>query len=281
VRAAHRKTIFNTGETNTMNADNKMDWAKLLAEAITEPGKISDAYRRFHGYSLGNRFWAFIQCTLRGITPGPLATFNRWKDLGRTVQKGQKAISLCMPVTCKRKQTDEAGNETEASFQFFFIKNNWFVLAQTEGQDYTPEPRPEWNETRALEILNITKVPFASMNGNAQGYAAPARQISVSPLAVNPFKTLFHELAHITLGHVEALTLTDGEHVERNIMEVEAESVAMLCCASLELPGVEYSRGYIQSWAQGQRISDKSAQRIFSAADKILRAGMVEKPETA
>lgn len=119
------------------------------------------------------------------------------------------------------------------------------------------------------------------MNGNAQGYAAPDRQISVSPLAVNPFKTLFHELAHITLGHVEALTLTDGEHVERNIMEVEAESVAMLSCASFELPGVEYSRGYIQSWAQGQPISDKSAQRIFSAADKILRAGMVqEKPET-
>lgn len=77
-----------------MKADDKMDWAKLLAEAITEPGKIRDAYRRFNGYSLGNRFRAFIQCTSRGITPGPLATFNRRKDLGRTVQKGQKVIPL-------------------------------------------------------------------------------------------------------------------------------------------------------------------------------------------
>lgn len=100
-----------------------------------------------------------------------------------------------MPVTCKRKQTDEAGNETEASFQFFVIKNNWFVLAQTEGQDYTPEPIPEWNETRALAVLNITKVPFASMNGNAQGYAAPDRQISVSPLGYKSIQMLFHELA--------------------------------------------------------------------------------------
>lgn len=260
-----------------MNADKKMEWGKLLAEAITEPGKISDAYRRFHGFSLGNRLWALIQCLSRGITPGPLATFNRWKDLGRTVQKGQKAISLCKPVTCKRKHTDEAGTETEASFQLFVIKNEWFVLAQTEGQDYTPEPLPEWNEAQALEVLNITKVPFASMNGNAQGYAAPDRQISVSPLAVHPFKTLFHELAHITLGHVEALTLSDGEHVERNIMEVEAESVAMLCCASLDLPGVEHSRGYIQSWAEGQPISDKSAQRIFASAEKILKAGTIER----
>ncbi len=265
-----------------MSTENKMDWAKLLTEAITEPGKVSDAYRRFHGYSLGNRFWALMQCVARGITPGPLATFNRWKQLGRTVQKGQKAISLCMPVTCKRTHTDEAGNETEGTFQLFMIKKNWFVLSQTEGQDYTPEPLPEWNEAQALSVLNINKVPFAIMNGNAHGYAAPNRTISVSPLATHPFKTLLHELAHITLGHVEALTLSDGEHMERNIMEVEAESVAMLCCASLQLPGVEYSRGYIQSWAKGQPISDKSAQRIFSAADKILKAGIVqEEPETA
>ncbi len=51
------------------------------------------------------------------------------------------------------------------------------------------------------------------------------------------------------------------------------EPVAMLCCASLGLPGVEYSRGDIQSWAQGQPISDKSVQRIFAASDKILKAG--------
>jgi hypothetical protein len=31
--------------------------------------------------------------------------------------------------------------------------------------------------------------------------------------------------------------------------------------------------GYIQHWGQGQAISERSAQRIFRAADKILRAG--------
>jgi hypothetical protein len=61
-------------------------------------------------------------------------------------------------------------------------------------------------------------------------------------------------------------------------MEVEAESVAMLCCASLGMPGIEYPRAYIQSWAQGESISDKSAQRIFGAADKILKAGTAECP---
>lgn len=257
-----------------MQTTNKIEWAKLLAEAIDEPGKISDAYRRFHGYSLGNRLWAMVQCTLRGIVPGPMASFNRWKELGRQVKKGEKAICLCMPVTGKRK--DEDGNETESTYQLFVLKNNWFVLAQTEGQEYTPEPLPEWNEARALEGLNITKAPFDLMDGNVQGYAAPDRTISVSPIAVNAFKTLFHELGHVLLGHIEAKALTDTEQIPHNVMEVEAESVAMLCCASLGLPGVEYSRGYIQSWAKGQPISDKSAQRIFAAADKLLKAGTEE-----
>jgi hypothetical protein len=42
----------------------------------------------------------------------------------------------------------------------------------------------------------------------------------------------------------------------------------------LGLPGLIESRGYIQSWLSGSEITDKSAQRIFGAADKILKAGI-------
>jgi hypothetical protein len=54
---------------------------------------------------------------------------------------------------------------------------------------------------------------------------------------------------------------------------MEAEGVSLLCCEALRLPGAEYSRGYIQSWGQGQAFTERSAQRIFRAADQILRAG--------
>jgi hypothetical protein len=60
----------------------------------------------------------------------------------------------------------------------------------------------------------------------------------------------------------------------RNLRECEAESVALLCCAALELPGIEYSRGYIEAWwGKGNLIPEKSAQRILKVADQILRAG--------
>ena len=49
----------------------------------------------------------------------------------------------------------------------------------------------------------------------------------------------------------------------------EAEAVALLCCAALELPGVECCRGYIQSWwGAGNPIPERSAQRILKACSK-------------
>ena len=83
-------------------------FAQLLEHAVNEPGILSSAYRQFHGYSLGNQMAAAYQCTLRGIAPGPLNTFNGWKALGRSVQSGQKALSLCMPIVAKSKAAADA-----------------------------------------------------------------------------------------------------------------------------------------------------------------------------
>ena len=76
-----------------------VSWAALLQEAVSKPGYIHEAYSRFHNYSLGNQLLALFQCLVRGIQAGPLATFPRWKELGRHVKKGEKALTLCMPLT--------------------------------------------------------------------------------------------------------------------------------------------------------------------------------------
>src|ERR1700676_3028397 len=86
---------------------NTPQFAELLSRALTEPGVVSRAYSAFHGYSLGNQILAFVQCAERGIPPGPIATFMGWKDKGRYVRKGEKAIVLCMPVTCKRTPAEQ------------------------------------------------------------------------------------------------------------------------------------------------------------------------------
>jgi antirestriction protein ArdC len=264
-------------QKETGNGKAMVSWAALLDQAVTRPGFIHEAYSRFHNYSLGNQLLALLQCHQRGIPPGPLATFPRWKDLGRYVRKGEKALTLCMPLTCKRTRTvaTEDGTEREEAFVYthFTYKAHWFVLSQTDGAEYVPPAIPDWDQAAALKTLNVERVAFEALDGNTQGYAKAGRKIAVSPLAALPHKTLFHELAHVVLCHCDDEKFSESETWSRDVREVEAEAVALLCCESLGLDGADYSRGYIQSWSHGQPITERSAQRIFHAADQILRAG--------
>lgn len=251
-------------------------FTELLSRATTDPGVLSAAYTAFHNYSLGNILLAAWQCAERGLAFGPIASFNRWKELGRHVVKGSKAIELCMPVTCKRAVANEAGDEETATFTRFVFRRNWFVLAQTDGAAYEAHAVPGWDKTRALEALDVTEVPFSYPDGNCQGYAM-ARTVAVSPVAANGAKTLFHEIAHVIIGHTSEGQMVDGERTARDIRELEAEGTAMLVCAALGLPGLEDSRGYIQHWVgAGFEIPEASARKIFKAADAILKAGRVE-----
>src|SRR5207245_3093530 len=129
-------------QKETGNGKPMVSWAALLNEAITKPGYIHEAYSRFHNYSIGNQLLALFQCLQRGIQPGPLATFPKWKEVGRYVKKGERALMLCMPMTCKRTRTvlAEDGIEKEEVFPFthFAYKFHCFVLAETEGSEYVP-----------------------------------------------------------------------------------------------------------------------------------------------
>jgi len=263
-------------DTKPTERHEEIQFRQLLEEAVSKPGTLMQAYSMFWNYSLGNQILALIQANRRGIPLGPIASFNRWKELGRHVKRGEKAIELCMPVTMKRtiKEQSADGNETETDvvFKRFVFRRNWFMLAQTDGQAYQAAAIPTWDRTRALRTLEVEEIPFEMLSGNCQGYAK-GRQIAINPLAQMPAKTTFHELAHIELGHT-AEAVHDSETLPRNLREVEAESVALLCLESLGMDGADFCRGYIQNWLAGETIPERSAQRIFAAADKILKAGI-------
>lgn len=180
------------------------DWAMLLIDAVKRPGVISTAYSQFWNYSVGNQLLALFQCLTRKLEPGPINTFIGWRELGRHVKKGEKALTLCMPVSVKVKPA-KAHSEQEVEPQRavrFIYRDRWFVLSQTDGKSYEPTIVPEWNEQLALECLSIQRRALDHLNGNAQGFAS-ADGIAISPIASLPHKTLFHELAHAVLGHCE------------------------------------------------------------------------------
>jgi hypothetical protein len=270
--------------------ESPVSWEVLLREAVEKPGLIHEAYCAFHNYSLGNQMAAAFQCALRDIPIGPLDTFKGWEQKGRRVRRGEKALWLCVPYTCRVQKDGGQENDEEPSragqsraeqsretITGFDWKPRWFTLLQTDNLQsdtvfYREVPPNLYNNNSAMKVLLIEEVPFEHLNGNVQGYAR-ARQVAVSPIAALPHKTLFHEMAHVLLGHTERGECSDEERLPKNLREVEAESVAYLCCENLGLPGGEYSRGYIQHWLQGEEIPESSARRIFSIADKILKAG--------
>jgi hypothetical protein len=263
--------------------ERPLDWAALLADAVRRPGVISNAYVQFWHFSSGNQLLALFQCCSRGIEPGPINTFLGWKACGRSVRKGEKALTLCMPVTGRRRkpvltqtESETADAEPEERFTRFIYRPRWFVLSQTDGEPYVPTALPVWHEDLALATLDIQRIPFKHMNGNVQGYARE-RAVAVSPIAHLPHRTLLHEVAHVILGHTAAQSaFEDDDQTPRTVREVEAEAVALICSESLGLHGAEYSRGYLQHWLGHETISERSAQRIFKAADLILVAGRKE-----
>jgi hypothetical protein len=260
---AHQKANFKK---------DTVDFQALLTQALTQPGQLSTAYKAFHNFSILNQALAFKQCLERGLQVSPLASFNAWKEKGRMVQKGQKEISLFMPLTKKIEAENEQGQTEEKSRTFFALKPHWFVLSQTEGNEVEFPALPAWNLSRALEALDVEKVDFEMMNGNCQGYAT-ARKIAVNPVAAFPLKTAIHEMAHVLLGHTTEADCADSELTPRNIAEVEAEAVAYIVTSILGTPGQESSRAYIQGWLGSEPITDLSIRKIFACADKIMKAG--------
>lgn len=227
------------------------------------------AYSAFHSYSVGNQMLAVWQCKTLNLEPGPINTFPKWKELGRHVKRGQRALTLCMPITRKRR-LEVSGDDKEeraGTYTSFIYKARWFVLAQTEGEEPNPIAIPQWSAEQALINLSIEQIAFDLTDGNVQGFAR-RRQLAINPLAQLAHKTFLHEAAHIVLGHTSEGEFADGETTPRNLREVEAEAVALLCCESLGLEGADFCRGYLQDWSRrGSGLADdvtpeKSAQNL-------------------
>ncbi|MFH0134786.1 ArdC-like ssDNA-binding domain-containing protein, partial [Variovorax sp. VaC1] len=272
---------FLAPQTHQTAAKVGTEFSHILQEALTKPGIVNEAYRAFRNYSIGNQILAAIQLSAKGLPLSPIASFNAWKEKGRSVKKGEKAISLFMPVPVKSRAKSSAAaaiadsdDAQGGTFNVFMLRANWFSLDQTHGEDFAPEQvTPMWDAATAMAALDIREVRFDELLGNRLGYATADRTIAISPLNNLKHKTRFHELAHIVLGHTAEGDVIDGPETPRSLMEAEAESVAYILCTLLDLPGQAESRAYIQGWLAGAELPEKSAKKIFGAADKIMKAG--------
>lgn len=237
---------------------------------------------KFHQYSFGNQQLVAIQRP----DATRVAGFKNWlNDHNRTVRKGEKAIWILAPVIVAEK--DENGQKTGERKVVGFRAVPVFDVSQTDG-DPLPENPAQWKSLNSEEVPDgllqeLTdkvsaagySLSFEELDGNLHGYTSPDGRVVVDS-ALSPADralTLAHELAHITLGHMQNLEdYHTGHGGSRSLFEVEAESVAYVLARhyGLASPGTS-SFTYIAGWAQGdaKKVS-KTADRVLAAVRELL-----------
>ena len=244
----------------------EITYKTLIDQMLTFEGSMTDTYSRFYNYSYYNMALLYYQ----GVKT-PVATYKKWLELGRQVQKGQKAKVICMPRMYKN-------DEDETEIAGFSLRPTVFEYSQTDGEELEmPQPKT-WHILTATEKLGIKEVSYNALlgsNGNAQGYSIKT-EYAVSPMAKYPLKTTLHEIAHIVLGHTTRDT-QDDEH--SGIREFQAEATAYLVMKELKMQkcmNESESRAYVQNWVKGQEITEKDLKSVFTAVNKIINAGREE-----
>jgi hypothetical protein len=261
----------------TASEQRAIDWAKIIETALTAPGNIGNTYNRFYEYSFLNQMYLHMQ----GVHE-PVATWARWKAMGRHIIRGAEAKYVIRPKFAKtgRQRAQDRSEEADAIIEDvptligFEPVKSIFALSDTAGEEPLPVTLPDWDFVTALQQLDIHLVPFTTVSGNLQGYSH-GHDVAINPIAVNPPKTRFHEIGHVVLGHTSPEGLAEYQQ-HRGIMEFQAEATAYLTMnelGRLDDETAARSRGYVQTWLQGERPPDKAIREVFAATDQILRAG--------
>jgi antirestriction protein ArdC len=264
------------------------DWARML-----------EAQARFHSYSWSNSLLILVQCPHASRVAG----YRTWQSLGRQVQRGEKGIAILAPVVARKKdervcQHDQATNDEPVQdreqtrvLAGFRVAHVWDVSA-TEGAEL-PEVAPVALVGEAPNALvehleagvrsagfSLVREDCSPANGCTDFVA---RTVTVRPdlSPAQVCKTLCHELAHATM-HEEFVghELKDGAC--RGRVEVEAESVAYVVCATAGLETGSYSFPYVARWARGDvALVASTAQRVNETARQITTAiGLEHRPDT-
>lgn len=244
---------------------------------------------KFHHYSMANQL--LIQAQRPGATM--VAGFNRWKEMGRHVVKGERAITIYAPRTVSQILEDANGNPVlgedgkpkRVKKVVGFSTASVFDVSQTDGEalptphaEISEEPPAGFKEDLESAVRASGYEVEYSETIHTDGATNPATKKVVISSKLNPAMqaaTLAHELGHIKAGHLDrAAEYHTGHGGQRGHMEIEAESIAYSVCRANGMSKRlgDASGTYISGWAKaaGKAAVKESAQRVSSVVKEIL-----------
>jgi antirestriction protein ArdC len=226
---------------------------------------------RFHRYSFGNLLLILSQFEAASFVAG----FHKWKELGRHVKKGEKAIGIFAPCRYKRKVEDDNGDERETQDVRGFRVVHVFDISQTEGEDL-----PEFAQIQGDAGENLARLEhvvrdvgidlrYERIPGSVKGVSSGGT-ITLEQELSRPekFAVLIHEHAH------ELLHQQTGRKHEcsKTVRETEAEAVAFVVCHAFGLDSKTRSSDYIQLYRGSTETLAESLDLIQKTAAGIIEA---------
>jgi len=248
---------------------------KELAEAVDEQAageelqRYLDLQARFHRYSWRNCLLISDQRPSASLVAG----FHRWKQLGRKVRKGEKAIRIMAPCPVRRENT-QTGDEEE---RLFFKTACVFDVSQTEGKELPEFDVPDVVASAEELLQNLEQVAakrgiavgYTTMTNGSYGVSKGGRiEIATGHSTGQQAKSLAHEIAHEVM-HREKGGQIDTD-VSREIRELEAEAVAYVVCRHFSLNADLRASRYIALWGGDAKKLAASFSRISSTARALI-----------
>jgi hypothetical protein len=223
---------------------------------------------RFHNYSFGN----VMAIAMQRPDAVRVAGFHTWKDLGRNVKKGEKAIRILAPMIGKGTDPD-TGEDSARVYGFRSVCV--FDLSQTEGKDLPSFAKVSGHAgdtlAKLLKFANDSSIiiEFADDLGGAEGVSLNGKiKLLTGKPEAESVAVLVHELAHELL-HKQDRKNTGGQ----NRRELEAESVAFIVGSAIGLDMNTASADYIRLYNGNAEALTESLDSISRAA-KLILAGI-------
>jgi hypothetical protein len=241
-----------------------------------------NAMSRFHNYSFGN----VLEIARQRPEATRVAGFWKWKELGRSVKKGQKGIRILAPIIGVRRKKDEEAEKDitkqNTAVLVGFRATYVFDVSQTEGADL-PELREiggDVGENRDRLIAFIERqgieLVFSERIAPALGMSYGGR-IAILPgqSKAEEFSTLVHELAHEMLHKAERRTATT-----KTVRETEAEAIAFIIGKAVGLETGTASADYIQLYHGNASLLAESLE-VIQKTSAVIPAALQPSVEEA
>lgn len=233
-----------------------------------------NAISRFHNYSFGN----ILEIARQKSDATRVAGFWKWKELGRSVKKGEKGIRILAPIVgVRRKKQEEADKDItkqNVAILVGFRSAYVFDVSQTEGAELPTmhEISGDVGESRDRLISFVERqgieLVFTENIAPALGMSYGGR-IAILPgqSKAEEFSTLVHELAHEMLHKAERRTATT-----KVVRETEAEAIAFVIGKAVGLDTGTASADYIQLYHGNASLLAESLEVIQQTSAVILAA---------